>query len=214
MAKSSSLLDRQFGHPSGLLGSLVGAAMAQEHKRLHREIVDRLRLNANDRVLEIGFGPGTAMSLAAEKAGFVAGIDPSSPMARQAIRRNRLAIKSGRVQIMQAPASAIPFADESFSVVFEVHSYHHWDSPEAGLKEAFRVLRKDGRLVMVLRQGHGGGKSALEQAREISEFLKDIGFKEVRSEKHLTGHGGVILTAVRPLTVKTARAVIAPSGIP
>jgi len=202
MAKNAAphrtgLLDRQFGHPSGLLGSLVGEAMAIEHRALHREIVDRLSLKAGDRVLEIGFGPGTTLRLAARKAGFVAGIDPSAAMVRQATRRNRPAIKSGQVQVVPASASAIPFASESCSVVFEVHSYHHWDRPEAGLKEAFRVLEPGGRLLMVLRRGHGSNESVRGEADRISRILRGIGFRELRCEEHHSGHGGVILTAVR-----------------
>ena len=192
-----SIMDSQFGHPSGLLGSLIGITMAIEHKSLHKEVVDRLGLKSNDRVLEIGFGPGTAIKLAAAKADFVAGIDPSEQMVRQAERRNRLGIKSGHIQIAKASASAIPFASENFSVAFEVNSYHHWDIPEVGLKETFRVLQVGGRLLMTLRQGHGKSNSLQQEAEQIAKILKNIGFEQLSCQEHHSGHGGIYLSAVR-----------------
>jgi 16S rRNA A1518/A1519 N6-dimethyltransferase RsmA/KsgA/DIM1 with predicted DNA glycosylase/AP lyase activity len=59
-----------------MMGSVIGYAMAIEHKKLHQATVDRLSFSQEDNVLEIGFGPGTAVKLAARRAAFVAGVDP------------------------------------------------------------------------------------------------------------------------------------------
>ena len=192
MKRKHGILDRQFGHPSGLFGSLVRIAMAVEHKALHKTVVDRLPLTPADRVLEIGFGPGTATRWASEKAGFVAGIDPSREMVAQAKRRNRSAIRSGRVEVLRASAEAIPFPDDSFSAVFEVNSFHHWADRELGLMEVFRVLRPEGRLLMVLRQGHVELKSEVER---VTKMLARTGFKHIQLEEHQSGHRGVSVTA-------------------
>ena len=186
------VLERQFGQPSGILGSLIGMAMAVEHKTLHKEVVERLALMPADKVLEIGFGPGTALRLAAVRAGFVAGIEPSREMVAQATRRNRSAIRSGRVEILRASAEAIPFGDDSFTVVFEVNSLHHWADPEVGLREVFRVLEVGGRFMSVLRHGHGELKT--EVARVVS-MLEKVGFKQMWLEEHQLGHGGAFVMA-------------------
>jgi SAM-dependent methyltransferase len=193
--QEQGLLDRQFGHPSGVLGTLVGAAMAIEHRALHKAVVARLSLNQNDRVLEIGFGPGTAIAWASGQAGFVAGIDPSREMVALARGRNRSAIRSGRVEVLRASAAAIPFSSDSFTVAFEVNSFHHWDSPEVGLREVFRVLRSGGRLLMTLRQGHGASLEA--RAESLVKMLKHTGFKQIRLDEHQFGHGGTFVTARR-----------------
>ncbi len=191
-APRQGVLDKQFGHPSGIIGKLVGFAMAIEHKELHRAVVERLAHTPTDRVLEIGFGPGTAVRLASALAGFVAGIEPSREMVAQAERRNRSAIRSGRVEILRASAEAIPFPGDTFSVAFEVNSFHHWADPEKGLMEVFRVLRPGGRLLMVERKGHSDLKLQLER---VVKTLERAGFKQTQVEEHQLGHGGAFIRA-------------------
>ncbi len=190
-----STLDRQFGHPSGVMGSVI------EHKQLHQAAVDRLLLAQEDNVLEIGFGPGTAVKLAARHAGFVAGVDPSIEMVLQAKRRNRSAIRAGRVQLQRASASTLPFANETFNVVHEINSFNHWDKKESGLMEVLRVLKTGGRLLMVLRQGHSSLESDLEM---LLGSLARIGFSQIEAERHQFGHGGVFVTARKPRSCLTA----------
>ncbi len=54
--------------------------------------------------------------------GFVAGIDPSEVMLRQASRRNRDYIREERVQLKLASMSAIPYPDSCFDKVFGTNS--------------------------------------------------------------------------------------------
>ena len=88
-----------FGCPRGLWGTLIGYSMAWTHRTRNRWTLSRLDLQARDRVLEIGCGPGVALRDIAKIAmrGFVAGIDPFELMVHQAVRRNREAIRRGRV---------------------------------------------------------------------------------------------------------------------
>jgi ubiquinone/menaquinone biosynthesis C-methylase UbiE len=92
-------------------------------------------------------------------------------MVTQAKRRNGSAIRSGRVQLQRASASALPFANETFNVVFEINSFNHWDSKESGLVEVLRVLRTRGRFVMVLRQEHSSSLESDLETLDCSHAL-------------------------------------------
>src|SRR6266545_2442564 len=91
----------QFGHPRGILGRIVGRIMAYENRERNEWAVSLLEARPNDRILEIGFGPGLAIHhlTLTSPARFIAGIDDSPIMLQQARRRNAAAIQSGRVEL-------------------------------------------------------------------------------------------------------------------
>src|SRR5262245_47145454 len=123
-----SFLVSQFGHPSGLLGRLVGTIMAYENRERNQWAVALLDIQPTDHVLEVGFGPGLAIQEAARLAakGVVAGVDASEIMLGQARRRNAAAVRAGRVDLRLGSAEALPFPDGAFDKAFVVNSVHHW----------------------------------------------------------------------------------------
>jgi SAM-dependent methyltransferase len=93
----------QFKRPRGILGRLAGWIMANRPSNRLRNAwtVDLLDLRPDDRVLEVGYGPGLALRLAAERVsdGRIVGIDHSEAMRDQARIRNRAAVAAGRVKL-------------------------------------------------------------------------------------------------------------------
>ncbi len=194
--RGATHLDRQFAHPRGLVGRLIGHAMALEHRTLHREVVRRLQLEPDDRVLEIGFGPGTAIQLAAQQAAHVSGVDISKEMVQQALQRNRAAVRDGRVDLREGSASRLPYPDASFTVVFEVNSLHHWDDQVQGMREVRRVLKSSGSVLLTLREAHGTPLSGEVDA--VVRLLRGEGLEVISTETHSFEHGGAFVMARRP----------------
>ena len=142
----------QFARPSGWLGRVAGWLMARNDAD-DRWVVDLLDARPNDRVLEIGSGPGVAIQLLAERVteGTVVGLDPSDVMARQARQRNRAAVHAGRVALLQGDAIALPFGDARCTKACAIHTLYFWAQREAALREAYRVLAPGGLLVLAVR---------------------------------------------------------------
>jgi ubiquinone/menaquinone biosynthesis C-methylase UbiE len=177
------MLDSQFGHPSGLAGWLVGQLMALEHRELTRWATGLLELRPDDHVLEVGFGPGTAILRMSQTAdhGFIAGVDLSDVMVQQARTRNTAAIRQGRVELRQGSAVALPYATASFDKALVVNSLDHWSSPTGGLKELWRVLKPGGLVGIVDRPHEAKTEDAVRQAGEQTmDMLRSAGFGEVR----------------------------------
>jgi cyclopropane fatty-acyl-phospholipid synthase-like methyltransferase len=81
----------QFGKPSGLIGELAGRIMARRssNRLRNQRTVELVALQPGSRVLEVGCGPGLALTHCAEQAGIgrVVGLDHSSVMIGQARKR-------------------------------------------------------------------------------------------------------------------------------
>lgn len=188
-------LTSQFGHPRGIVGWLVGQIMAYENRDRIAWTIAKLDIQPDDQLLEIGIGTGLGIELATEQAseGFVAGIDISETMIRQASRRNAALIHAGRVDLRHGDASALPYEANRFDKLIAINSLHHWADRTAGLRESWRVLKPGGRITIV-EQPHGLRPEAALKRRgeQILARLSAVGFGEVALSCESLNNGPVI----------------------
>jgi ubiquinone/menaquinone biosynthesis C-methylase UbiE len=181
------LFARQFREPTGLLGRLVGNLMARGNEYEGEWTVSLLNIQANDHVLEIGFGPGVSIQRVSQKAtsGLVAGIDLSQAMVQTARKRNAAAIQAGRVELNQGNVAALPFGNDSFDKAFAIHSIYFWPKPTEGLRELRRVLKPGGLLAITIRPKDKWDRIppadifSLYGESDIEQLLGEAGFQGV-----------------------------------
>jgi SAM-dependent methyltransferase len=200
----------QFDHPSGITGRLAGLLMALTNRDMHRGALDLMEIEPADVVLEIGFGSGLLIAgLTAQIAtGFVAGIDVSNSMVRQASRRNRVALRNGRVELLQASVSAIPYPDGMFDKVYSLNTAHLWPEPESNLREVKRVLQPGGWLILGMRRRDSRrrfvGKVGLEpdEIAGVIDALGRTGYEQITEhQSRADGGRAVFVTARSPASV-------------
>ena len=111
-------------------------------------LVEALEPQPGDRAIDIGAGAGHASLAVAPHVAHVDAIDPTPAMLAVAAR---LAAERGiaNVTFTAATAEALPFPDATFDLAVSRFSIHHWPDPSAGLREAARVLRPGGHIVLV-----------------------------------------------------------------
>jgi len=97
------------------------------------------------RTLEVGCGDGRITEALARRVESLAAVDPSSRAVAVAIRR---CARFVNVKIYEGSGAELPFGENTFDVVVFGYSLHHQDG-EGALREASRVLRKDGAVVML-----------------------------------------------------------------
>ena len=174
----------QFGNPRGPIGRLVGMIMAYENRERNAWAVSLLNVQAADRVLEIGSGPGWAIERVAALArvGFAAGVDRSRIMVQVATKRNAAALREGRVTVQLGSALALPYEAASFNKVLAVNSLHHWPDSVGGLREAWRVLMPGGLVLIVEQPRAATSEDGLQKlTRELTEQVANAGFRHIRS---------------------------------
>lgn len=123
-------------------------------------------------VLELGYGPGHLQAALAGQGHTAYGADASLPMARRAARRLRR--RDGPARLVVAQGQALPFAGQTFTAVVATFPTPYIFAPQT-VDEVARVLRPQGRVVMLLTAAH----PVLTMAERILALLGGHPFAEV-----------------------------------
>jgi len=201
--KASSLTS-QFACPTGLLGVVVGRLMAVKNAKMNEFAVEMLDIQPDDQALEIGFGHGRTIRMIAEraKAGFVAGVDLSDVMLRQATRYNLDLIVAGRTELCQGSVADLPYECARFTKVLAVNNYQFWPDAELNLEEMRRVMREGGLVVICLRM-HSTKRLALapgfteDEVTDVARLVRWVGFRDIRIVKRKVGREASCVIARR-----------------
>ena len=126
-------------------------------------------LEPGERVLDLACGSGVVARIAAEEVG-----EPGEVVASDlnpgmlAVARSRPAPTGATIEWREADACALPFAGEAFDAVLCQLGLQFFSDRTAALREMYRVLRRDGRLVVMVWRpiDRSPGFSALAEALE------------------------------------------------
>jgi ubiquinone/menaquinone biosynthesis C-methylase UbiE len=133
-------------------------------------LVDVTNAAADDTVLDVACGGGNVVCAFAPMVSHATGIDMTPAMlehAQSSAKRQGLANVSWDL----GQATALPYADASFSIVVTRFSFHHFIEPLAVLREMARVCAPGGRvLVADMHTSTDPGKAA---AFNRMELLRD-----------------------------------------
>jgi SAM-dependent methyltransferase len=175
----------QFHRPTGAGGHLAGWIMSRRSSNVARSrwAVGLLDVRPTERVVEFGCGPGVAIAALAAR-GTVVGIDHSAVMISQARRRNRAAVRAGRVRLVQASVADLPDLGEPFDAALAVNTLGMWPEPVDRLREIKGLLRPGGRIALVSQPRCAGATAAhsAAAAEELAGQLAAAGFEHLRTE--------------------------------
>ncbi len=101
-----------------------------------------------DTVLDVACGTGEfeRLLLTENSTQSIVGVDISEKML--VIAKQKCSIFP-QVSFHTASASALPFTSNSFDVIVSANSFHYFDDPLAALIEMKRVLKPDGKIVIL-----------------------------------------------------------------
>lgn len=196
----------QLRKPSGLWGRMAGTVMARANAKPNVLAVAALCLRDGESVLELGCGPGRALQalLRSPHLKRAIGLDWSEIMLAQASRRNRHALEAGRLALVRGDFTRLPFSDE-LAAVLAVNVVYFMGS-SAALREARRVLRPGGRIVLYATHGSdmrrwpfaGSDTHRLFDDDRLTALLVEAGFAadRIRIEAVNAGFGVRGLLAV------------------
>jgi len=150
------------------------------------------------RLLDIGTGTGRVLELLAPRVAQGLGVDASKTML--ALARARLA-RTGLAHcaVRLADMYRLPLADASFDLAVLQMVLHYAEHPASVLAEAARVLRPDGRLIVIDLAHHERDDIAAKLAHRWPGY-SDAAMAELLTAAGLSN--GVPLTVPGPLEVR------------
>ncbi len=167
MSTTADRIQQQFGATASAYASSAVHAGGADLDAL----VAAAAITGSERVLDIGSGAGhTALALAAKGAAEVIGLDMTPEMTAVA---TGLAAQRGlaNVRFETGSVMAMPYQDASFDLVTSRYSAHHYADPVAAFREAKRVLKPGGRILMI--DTIAPEQPALDTFLQAFELLRD-----------------------------------------
>ncbi len=151
------------------------------HEDWFRKEIELIRKFVGD--FELGLEVGVGTGRFALELGIKYGVDLSDRMLKLA--------KSRRVEVVKADARALPFRDDVFDLVLFAFTLCFLEDPTSALREAKRVLRENGKLVicgvpadsklgreyMKRKDSPFYSNAKLYKVEEIVKMIEEVGMK-------------------------------------
>jgi ubiquinone/menaquinone biosynthesis C-methylase UbiE len=144
------------GHP--IFAAMYDRLFTASEKAGLREMRAELLRDAQGRVLELGAGTGLNLDHYGPAVTELILTEPDPHMAKRMRRKVRGGERPFGVSVVETGAESLPFEDRSFDTVVATLVFCTIPDPEATAAEVNRVLKPDGRLLLLehVRGGHGG----------------------------------------------------------
>jgi SAM-dependent methyltransferase len=175
--------------PRGFAGRVTFTLMNRFHKTIYKNVAEALELKPEDDLLEVACGNGYFLKKYASHVHSVSGLDFSELAIKLAIKNNKDRMDAGTAKFVHGEASQLAWEDNKFSCATVMASIHAFPKPLEALKEIYRVLRPEGRLVVSIEQNAEDGLDHSKNVKQwgmhvwkeddIRAMMKDAGFSEV-----------------------------------
>ncbi len=184
-----SYLISQFSRPHGLAGRLAGWIMATRSSNQQRNLwtIGLLDIQPAHRVLDIGCGPGFALSHLAARAthGEVTGLDHSTTMLAQARRRNARAVRKGRMKLIEGSYDKLPDLAGPFDSIMAVNSLQFSGQSVKVLANLRALLRPGGVLAVTFqsRAADADDQASRRAAETVRALMAEAGFTDITTDE-------------------------------
>jgi cyclopropane fatty-acyl-phospholipid synthase-like methyltransferase len=154
-----------------------------------RLLADTAGFGPGDTVLDVGFGFADQDMMWAERYGVARIVGLNITPSQVETGRRRVAERglADRIELLEASATDMPLEDESVDAVAGLECAFHFDTRERFFREAFRVLRPGGRMVLadvVPNAPRPGGLARRVQRMNWNTFATKYAVPAANADSH------------------------------
>jgi ubiquinone/menaquinone biosynthesis C-methylase UbiE len=193
-----NFIARQFKKPSGWFGNFSSRIMIRGNRNKYETIIKDMDIQPNDKLLEIGYGPGIGIHMIADlcESCTIHGIDFSKLMYKKASNYNKSNIDKGKVQLQYGDYLNLSATENQYDKIFCLNVIYFWDELNKPLEITKTQLKINGAFyifmfdvnVLIKKKAPDSvfNKYSIDQ---VVGSLKSAGFSEV---EHYFKHGHYI----------------------
>tara|TARA_B100000073_G_C23623109_1_gene529375 strand:- start:235 stop:939 length:705 start_codon:yes stop_codon:yes gene_type:complete len=121
----------------------------KNHSKWKKEIAEIAKYSSPKKILDVATGTGDiAINLSKIKGSKIEGVDVSGNMLKIA-RKKIDELKIDNIVLKTCEAENLVFEDNHFDIVSIGYGVRNFSNLEKGLSESYRVLKKDGKLIIL-----------------------------------------------------------------
>jgi ubiquinone/menaquinone biosynthesis C-methylase UbiE len=169
--------------PTGWLGRLALWNMNSRHSKVTDWGLGHVSIAQEYTILDVGCGGGRTLSKLAAMAmkGKVHGIDHSEESVATSKKTNARLVNDGRVEVHHSSVSQLPFMEGTFDLVTAVETHFWWPNLPTDMREVFRVLKSEGKLIVVAEVYKGANTTV---AKLAEKYASRAGMKMLDVDQH------------------------------
>lgn len=177
--------------PKGFLGKVVVRMMNIGHKKCAEWGFSNIPTKNYETILDIGCGGGANVKRFIKKypEAHVYAVDYSNISVKETTKLNSKSIKNGKLKVLQANISKLPFDDNQFDLVSAFETIYFWPNLLENFKEVYRTIKPKGIFIIVngVNQLDEYSRKWVENIEEmkiynreeLEYFFKNVGFKNI-----------------------------------
>jgi ubiquinone/menaquinone biosynthesis C-methylase UbiE len=181
--QQSTALYSQLNQTTTIFAKVKTWISASQNKTIDSWIVEQLRIQPYQHILEIGYGPGNSLHEVAKKlrVGFLSGVDDSVYHYQQATRRNKKYIDDDLLHLHLGCVEQLPYPAHYFHSIYAGNIYYSWHEPQYKFMQLHSLLKSGGKLVTVVQPLVKLSENDIwVEAEKIQQQYIEAGFFDVR----------------------------------
>ena len=141
-----NFIARQFKKPTGWFGNISSKIMIKGNRNKYDTLIKDMDLKTNDKLLEIGYGPGIGIHMIAQlcESCTIHGVDFSKLMYKKASNYNKSNIEKGKVHLQYGDYLNISIAQNTYDKIFCLNVIYFWDELYGPFEKTLSLLKTNG----------------------------------------------------------------------